>query len=1173
MTCPNCGTENATGKKFCTECGMPLALACASCGAPLGGDEKFCGECGTPVSGRAPAAASTTERAAPASERRLVSVLFADLVGFTTLSETRDSEEVRELLSRYFDTCRTLIGRYGGVVEKFIGDAVMAVWGTPVAREDDAERAVRAALDLVDAVAALGQEIGAPDLRARAGVLTGEAAVTIGAEGQGMVAGDLVNTASRIQSAAAPGQVFVGEATRRSTEAAIAYEDAGEHELKGKAEPVRLHRALRVVAAIGGLQRSVGLEAPFVGRERELRMIKDLFHASAEDRKAHLVSITGVAGTGKSRLRWEFEKYIDGLVDTVRFHLGRCLAYGDGVTYWALAEMVRTRAGILEGEEASSALAKLQVALEKSVPDPEERRWVEPRLAHLLGLEDRVARDREDLFAAWRLFYERLSEELPTAMVFEDMQWADAALLDFIDYLLEWSKDYRLFIFTLARPELVERRPNWGTGRSSTAMYLEPLRPESMEELLAGLVPGLPEDLRARILDRAQGIPLYAVETVRMLLDRGLLAQEGAVYRPTGPIDSLDVPETLHALLAARLDGLEPKERRLVQDASVLGKTFTKASLAALSGLPEAELDERLSSLMRKEVFTVQADPRSPERGQYGFLQELVKTVAYETLSKKERRTRHLAVAEYLESAWAAEEEEIVEVLASHLLDAHRAAPDADDASEIKARARDMLGRAGERAASLAASEEAQRYFEQAAELAEDRTREAELLERAGQMAWSGGRSAEATSLFDRAMALFESEGRSHPAARVSARLAEVDWRGGRIEEAVERMERAFQVLVSEEPDEDLARLAAELGRLHYFMGQLELAGERTETALEIAEPRWLPEVISEALNTKALIVLAHERREEAMALLHHAVQLALENDLPPAAMRGYVNLSDLLQGRDRYEEALEYRRLGVALARKTGSRFQELLLVGEVAYTLSMMGRWDDAVAQAAEAPEAEASGAGALSQFAALTDILAGRGELDELRRLMSVTERFAASADVQERGVHAAMRAVVLRAEGNHREALAAAEEAFATPLERDSQIAKSGFVETVEAALSLGDFGRAEEVVGVIEGLRPAEMSPFLQAQASRLRAKLSAARGEHASVEAGFKTGAGMFREIGVPFWLAVSLLEHGDWLVSQGRAEEAGPLLEEAREIFEGLKAQPWLERLEGVQTIVGVGA
>ena len=629
-------------------------------------------------------AAPAPAGAGPAAERRLVSVLFADLVGFTTLSESRDSEEVRELLTAYFDRCKRLIERYGGTVEKFIGDAVMAVWGTPVAMEDDAERAVRAALDLVAAVSELD-----PALRARAGVLTGEAAVTLGAEGQGMVAGDLVNTSSRVQSEAEPGTVLVGEATKRATEAAVAYEDAGTHDLKGKAEPMQLFRALRVIAGRAGALRSSSLEPPFVGRERELRLVKELFHATADERRAQLVSVVGVAGVGKSRISWEFEKYQDGLAEEAWWHRGRCLSYGEGVAYWALAEMVRMRCGITEDEEVGSALAKLRATLEAHVADPEERGWVEPRLAHLLGLEEGVAGDQENLFSAWRVLFERLAEIDPVVLVFEDMQWADAGLLDFLDYLLDWSRNHPIFVLSLARPELAEKHPSWGGGkRAVTSLYLEPLPPQAMESLLAGLVPGLPAELRTQILGRAEGIPLYAVETVRMLLDRGLLVHDGAAFSVTGPIETLEVPETLHALVAARLDGLSAEERRLVQGGSVLGKTFTKQGIAAVTGIPDDEVETLLASLVRKEVLSIQADPRSPERGQYSFLQDIVKHVAYETLSKRERKDKHLAAARYLETLWGAEEDEVVEVVAAHYLDAWGAAPEAEDADEIKATAR-----------------------------------------------------------------------------------------------------------------------------------------------------------------------------------------------------------------------------------------------------------------------------------------------------------------------------------------------------------------------------------------------------------------------------------------------------------------------------------------------------
>ena len=434
MHCPACGGDTPDAKRYCANCGTSLVALCASCGAALLAGKSFCADCGTPVAAQPSVPTPVEGSQAPAgrgpTELRLVSVLFCDLVGFTPLSEASDPEEVRELLSGYFDLARAIVARYGGVVEKFIGDAIMAVWGAPVANEDDAERAVRAGLDLAAAVAAYGAEYASGGLEARVGIVTGTVATTETPE-EGLVVGDRVNTAARIQAAAPPGRCYVDESTRRATEAAIVYADAGSRELKGKSEPVRLYEAVRVIAGVGGALKSEGLEAPFVGRDRELRLVKDLFHASAEESRAHLVSVTGIAGIGKSRLGWEYYKYLDGLSSVYLWHRGRCLSYGEGVAHWALAEMVRGRAGILEGEDSAAAAAKLRAAVAEHVADLEERQWVEPRLAHLIGLEDGWLASKEDLFAAWRLFFERMSEGHPVVMSFEDMQWADASLLDF----------------------------------------------------------------------------------------------------------------------------------------------------------------------------------------------------------------------------------------------------------------------------------------------------------------------------------------------------------------------------------------------------------------------------------------------------------------------------------------------------------------------------------------------------------------------------------------------------------------------------------------------------------------------------------------------------------------------------------------------------------------------
>jgi class 3 adenylate cyclase/tetratricopeptide (TPR) repeat protein len=1098
--------------------------------------------------------------AAPAAERKTVTVLFADLVGFTSASEGRDAEDTRELLTRYFEACRRLISLYGGAVEKFIGDAVMAVWGTPSANEDDAERAVRAALDLVAAVGELDTT-----LSARAGVLTGEAAVTLGAEGQGMVAGDLVNTAARIQAAADPGAVLVGESTRRATEAAIAYEPAGEHELKGKAEPLLLHRALRVTAARGGAQKSVGLEPPFEGRDRELRLVKELFHVSAEEGKAHLATVVGTAGLGKSRIAWEFEKYVDGLAELFWWHRGRCLAYGEGVAYWALAEMVRMRAGILEEEGPEPALQKLRASIEEHVTDAEERSWLEPRLAHLLGLAERTAPDREDLFSAWRLFFERLAEQRPLVLVFEDLHWADTGLLDFVEYLLEWSRNHAMFVLALARPDLLERRPGFGAGsRNSTTLSLEPLSDRAMQELLDGFVPGLPEDLHAQIRGRSEGVPLYAVETVRMLLDRDLLQREGDFYRPTGTIEALDVPETLQALVAARLDGLAPDERRLLQDAAVLGKSFMKSGLTALSGLSETELEPLLTSLVRKEVLSVQADPRSPERGQYNFVQDLLKHVAYETLAKAERKARHLAAAAYLVQAFGAGEQEIVEVIAAHYVDAYRAAPDAEDAQEIKLKAQEMLTRAGERAASLAANDEAQHYFERAAELADDPLAEAALRERAGATAWVAGRAEEAQTQFERALELYEAQGLTHPAARISARLGEVEWRMGHLDEALARMELAFDVLSGDEPDADLAELAAQLGRMHFFRGQLELATKRVDVAIEIAESLWLPEVLSQGLNTQSLITSFAGRSEQSLALLKHALELALEHDLTAAALRAYNNLGDLLDRRDRYEEAIELQRQGLALARKAGHRSNEWRLIGELSAYLTMTGQWAEAAALASEVPEEQMS-RGAIAVLYTLIMLASERGRVEEARRILSLPSQLENSADVQERGAFAALTAIVLHAEGRLADALASGLEAIGHGERLGGGLgadAKLAFGIALDSALALGRFDDVEELLGRIDAISPGRRPPSLRGQAARFRARLEAARGQADGVEQGFKTASAIFREHGLVFHMAVTQLEHAESLAGQARDDEAEPLLIEAREIFERLEATPWLERL-----------
>jgi class 3 adenylate cyclase/tetratricopeptide (TPR) repeat protein len=1182
MRCPACGGDTPDGKRFCQNCGATLAAVCFACGSQLGTGSRFCADCGTAIgaaiapetSPAVPAdGAQRPPRGAASTELRHVSVLFCDLVGFTPLAERRDPEEVRELLSGYFDLARSIVSRYGGIVEKFIGDAVMALWGAPVAREDDAERAVRAGIELVASVATYGSERVGSELAARVGIVTGTVATTETPD-EGLVVGDRVNTAARIQALAPPGCCYVDESTRRATEAAVVYADAGTHPLKGKSEQVRLYDALRVVAGVGGALKSEGLEASSVGRDRELRLVKDLFHTSAEGARAHLVSVTGIAGIGKSRLAWEFYKYMDGISGVSRWHRGRCVSYGEGVAYWALAEMVRGRAGILEGEDAASAGAKLHAAVEEHVSDTEERRWVEPRLAHLIGLEEKGSREREDLFAGWRLFFERMAERDPVVMSFEDMQWADASLLDFIEYLLDWSRNHAIFVLTLARPELVERRPNWGAGRRNfTSIYLDPLSVGAMTELVDGLVPGLPDEERDRILARAEGVPLYAVETVRMMIDRGLVVRDGARYRPIGPLGALEVPETLQALIAARLDGLTAAERSLLQDAAVVGKSFTRPLMLRLTGLEPGAVDDLFASLVRKEVIALQADPRSPERGQYSFLQDLVRSVAYETLTRRDRKDKHLAVAAYLESSRGADEDEFVEVIASHYLKAYELGPDAADGSEVKAKAREMLVRAGERAAAIAAAEEGQGYFLQALELSDDVATRAVLEERAGQMALARGRAAEARFHFERATNSFASAERVHAAARVTARLGEVDFAEGRLDKGIERMEQAFSLLVDDEPDEDLTSLAVQLGRLHLFHGDRDLAMERNEFALRCAELLMLPEQLSQAMNTKAVGLRYEGRRQEARLLLDYALRVALEHDLSSAALRAMNNLAAFAEMGDEYDEVISHVTAKLELARRVGDRLMEMDAIAHELPTMVITGRWNEALERIAEIRRAEDATAieRLLVFLLSVLPVFVNRGDIDGARELHGFCAPLDNAEELQARSTYLYICASLYRAEGRYEEALESAEAALTILEDLGMHFvgANDAFVEAIESALALLETGKAEELLERIEGVRPGEKTPFLQAQALRFRAKLTSSGGE-SRVGSNFSRAATMFRELRTPFWLAVTMLEHGEWLIAQERAGETAALFAEVQEVFEQLGARPWLDRLALATSVAG---
>ena len=726
--CVSCAVSLPDGARFCAHCGSPQTAACASCGAALLADARFCMQCGTPQGRSAESVVQPANDRPGVIARRMTSVLFADLVGFTTLSESRDQEDVREILSQYFEECRVVIDRYGGTVEKFIGDAVMAVWGVPVAHEDDAERAVRAGLELVDSVAALGDRVGVPRLALRVGIVTGEVAVTVGARGQGMVAGDPVNTAARVQSAATPGTVWVEETTRRLSQAAVSFVDAGAHTLKGKEHPVDLWQVHAVVGGAGGAQRTDTLEGTLVGRDRELRLVKEIFHRTAESGSPTLLLVSAEPGLGKTRLGWEFSKYVDGLSDEVRWLEGRCPAYGDGASFHALAEAFRGRLRALDDAGGSAMGDLLDRFLETWVPDAGERPWLRARMATLLGLPGSQGHPREELFAAWLTALQRLSAgATATVLLIDDAQYADDGLLDFLE-LAVTTKGLPLLVLLLTRPELLGDRPALTANPSVMTTHLRELSETEMTALISSLVAGLSEPITAALVDRAAGVPLFAVETIRSLLDQGLVSAraDGGRYTLTDPdidVGALAAPVSLRALIAARLDAL-PEDLRVVVDlASVLGSSFDGDVLARL--FDARRIEDQLAALVQRQVLKVDANPLSGEYGSHSFTQDVVRQVAYSMLSRRDRQAAHLRVVDLFGDEAAAA---TLAVVAHHLVAAVEAHPDADGADDLIGRAIVACEAAGGWAMDVGSWSDADAQFQRAVDLAKAPAHLAELL-------------------------------------------------------------------------------------------------------------------------------------------------------------------------------------------------------------------------------------------------------------------------------------------------------------------------------------------------------------------------------------------------------------------------------------------------------------
>jgi class 3 adenylate cyclase/tetratricopeptide (TPR) repeat protein len=897
-------------------------------------------------------------------------MVFADLVGFTSLNESSDPELVQALVTRAFDRLSAEVGRYEGAVEKFAGDAMLAVFGVPSAHEDDAERAVRAALEMQAAMGELAIELraeGRPELALRIGVETGEVLVDLGrAQGERdrIVTGDAVNTAARLQQVAAPGTIAVGPFTYGATRDVVEYEELPPTALKGKALPVAAWRAVGVKARRGGVRPSLGLEAPLIGRDGEMALIKETVRRTVADGRPHLVTVIGSAGVGKSRLTWELEKYLDGLPETFYWRKGRCLAYAQS-SFSALADAVKADARILDDDAPSTAEAKLAARIGEldGAADASLLQAVKALLA--LGPAAGLARD--ELFDAWRRYLELMARQSPLVLVQEDIHWADEGLLDFIEYLARWAAG-PIVLLCLARHELLELRPAWGGGMPNAAsIVLQPLDAADSAQLVDALLAGgLPSELRDRVVALADGNPLFTEELVRMFVDRGVLRFGDGRWQLARPVEEVEIPGSIHAVLAARLDGLPAAEKRAAQNAAVVGRIFWDALLAHLARQGIAATGEVLRRLRVKELVV----PRQPSAlagaAEFGFRHVLIRDVAYDSLPKLDRAAKHLDVARWAEETLADRQEEMVELLASHYLAALRYEEEfADPASE---RLRDLRRKtytytrgAGVRADGLSNKEHAARWFRVAVEQARllrlpERER-AKLGLEYSQAAGGYEPHEIFRTLLDHALALMgdlpeRTADDEQLIAQLRIHFAFYLYAGGELEATREMIRVGIAALEAGPPTPGRAGLLARLGWTYWRAGPVEEAPAILRLAIEEARACGARDVERMALHDLGVATGMLGRESESLALVEESLDLARAANDRPLMSRCYINVTAVRSSNGEPAAAIMPLAVeGIERARRSMDHSSAEWIAQNLADLLAFEGRLDQALAYAEEA------------------------------------------------------------------------------------------------------------------------------------------------------------------------------------------------------------------------------
>ncbi len=826
-TCVSCGSEVPVDGRFCPTCGASLRTECPACGSDQSASAAFCSSCGTALQAGARRASVVPDQ----EERRVVSILFADLAGSTALGERLDPEDVRTLQGDLFELVNAEVERYGGVTEKFVGDAILAVFGIPQAHEDDAERAVRAAIAIRDSFGGFAARVGAEhggEVGLRIGVNTGEviAGREAAARGELMVTGDAVNVAARLQQLAEPGEVLVGERTRQTTQRAISYRDRGALDAKGKAAPVQAWSALDVVGPLASVRDA---NAPFVGREDEIALLRLAANRVARERSPQLVNVFGQAGVGKSRLVSEFVAGLDA-----RVLVGRCVPYGDGITYLPLAEIAGALAGIREDEPTDTALAKLEESVARAVAEDQRA-----AIVHAVGLTMGLSLPehsagiggggevRQALQDAWTKYLAALGRHELVVLLIEDIHWASEPLLDLLDDVLAGLEDTAVLIVCPSRPELLDARPSWGTGRLDTSsLTLAPLSATDAESLLRALLgsDAIPDEVASRILAPAEGNPFFLEEMLAMLVEQGAIEERYGRWVEADRLAITSVPDSIHGVIAARLDLLESRERDALRRCSVMGRVFWPSAV---------EVDDDLvASLGRRAIVSEQLESAFSGRREFMFKHALTHEVAYTTLPRYERGSLHRRVAQWLADAVPERHAETTELIAFHF---DQALHWGEDDEGLRRSAFQAALTAGDAAARRGAYTSAERLLGRALELATDPEERSRALVDAAHVDIHGSEYERALARLAEVTVIADGLGDTKLRADALGLRARASWLRGYWAEALEAAEAAVAALEGVGESPELARALARLSQIQMLRG-LPSAGGTSVRAIEVAQ-------------------------------------------------------------------------------------------------------------------------------------------------------------------------------------------------------------------------------------------------------------------------------------------------------------------------------------------------